>query len=417
MNSNLSLEKFDLLSIVLVSILIISGLINIYSTTYVLDSEMFSLTNPFGKQLLFVFFSAVLFWIILFFKGKLFQQYSSLMYLFMTITLVLVLFFGNEIKGASSWFSLFGFSFQPSEFMKPVTALVLAKFLSNIHSDLKRTKVQLYSFIIVLVPILLIILQPDPGTALIYFSFFFVLYIVGLPSTYMNLFIVSVLLFLTTILFDKNNIILFISVLTGLLGLIFLYRKIKIGRLLLLSITSIIFIIFIDFVYNDIFEQRHRDRFEVVLGITEDNRGIGYNTNQSQLAFKSGGFSGEGFLNGSQTKGNFVPEQHSDYIFATIGEEWGFIGTFTIILVYTLLIMRMINRANKHRNIFNKIFIYSVASIFFFQFSINVSMVVGIFPTVGIPLPFISYGGSSMVASILLFAGYIKFDSYKKEKW
>ena len=133
--------------------------------------------------------------------------------------------------------------------------------------------------------------------------------------------------------------------------------------------------------------------------------------------FKSGGFSGEGFLNGSQTKGNFVPEQHSDYIFATIGEEWGFIGTFTIILVYTLLIMRMINRANKHRNIFNKIFIYSVASIFFFQFSINVSMVIGIFPTVGIPLPFISYGGSSMVASILLFAGYVKFDYYKKEKW
>ena len=335
----------------------------------------------------------------------------------MTITLILVLFFGNEIKGASSWFSFFGFSFQPSEFMKPVTGLVLAKFLSNIHSDLKRTKVQLYSFIIILIPILLIILQPDPGTALIYFSFFFVLYIVGLPSVYMNVFIVSVLLFLITILFNKNNIILFISVLTGLLGLIFLYRKIKIGRLLFLSITSIIFIIFIDFVYNDIFEQRHRDRFEVVLGITEDNRGIGYNTNQSQLAFKSGGFSGEGFLNGSQTKGNFVPEQHSDYIFATIGEEWGFIGAFTIILVYTLLIMRMINRANKHRNIFNKIFIYSVASIFFFQFSINVSMVVGIFPTVGIPLPFISYGGSSMVASILLFAGYIKFDSYKKEKW
>ena len=179
MNSILSIEKFDLISIALVSILIISGLINIYSTTYVSDSEMFSLTNPFGKQLLFVFFSAVLFWIILFFKGKLFQQYSSLIYLFMTISLILVLFFGNEIKGASSWFSFFGFSFQPSEFMKPVTGLVLAKFLSNIHSDLKRTKVQFYSFIIVLVPILLIILQPDPGTALIYFSFFFVLYVVS----------------------------------------------------------------------------------------------------------------------------------------------------------------------------------------------------------------------------------------------
>ena len=417
MSRNFILYKFDLLSIVLVSILIISGLINIYSTTYVSDSEMFSLSNPFGKQLLFILFSAQLFWTILFLKGKFFQKYSSLMYLFMTITLILVLFFGNEIKGASSWFSFFGFSFQPSEFMKPVTGLVLAKFLSNIHSDLKTTKVQFYSFIIVFIPISLIILQPDPGTALIYFSFFFVLYIVGLPSIYMNVFIISVLLFLITILFKKNDIILVITILTALLGLIFLYRKIRIGRLLFLSISSIIFIIFVDIIYNNIFEQRHRDRFEVVLGITEDNRGIGYNTNQSQLAFKSGGLSGEGFLNGSQTKGNFVPEQHSDYIFATIGEEWGFIGTFSIILIYTLLIMRMINRANKHRNIFNKIFIYSVASIFFFQFSINISMVLGVFPTVGIPLPFISYGGSSMVASILLFAGYIKFDSYKKEKW
>ena len=417
MSRNFILYKFDLLSIVLVSILIISGLINIYSTTYVSDSEMFSLSNPFGKQLLFILFSAQLFWTILFIKGKFFQKYSSLMYLFMTIILILVLFFGNEIKGASSWFSFFGFSFQPSEFMKPVTGLVLAKFLSNIHSDLKTTKVQFYSFIIVFIPISLIILQPDPGTALIYFSFFFVLYIVGLPSIYMNVFIISVLLFLITILFKKNDIILVITILTALLGLIFLYRKIRIGRLLFLSISSIIFIIFVDIIYNNIFEKRHRDRFEVVLGITEDNRGIGYNTNQSQLAFKSGGLSGEGFLNGSQTKGNFVPEQHSDYIFATIGEEWGFIGTFSIILIYTLLIMRMINRANKHRNIFNKIFIYSVASIFFFQFSINISMVLGVFPTVGIPLPFISYGGSSMVASILLFAGYIKFDSYKKEKW
>lgn len=414
---SLALDKFDLLSIVLVSILTISGLINIYSTTYVSGSEMLSLSNPFGKQLLFILFSVILFWTILFLKGKLFHQYSSLLYLFMTVTLILVLFFGNEIKGASSWFSFFGFSFQPSEFMKPVTGLVLAKFLSNIHSDIKNTKIQLYSFIIVFIPISLIILQPDPGTALIYFSFFFVLYIVGLPSIYLNVFIASVLLFLITILLKKNDIVLFISVLTGLLSLIFLYRKVKIGKLLFLSISSIIFVIFIDFVYNDIFEQRHRDRFEVVLGITEDNRGVGYNTNQSQLAFKSGGFFGEGFLNGSQTKGNFVPEQHSDYIFATIGEEWGFIGSFSIIIVYTLLIMRMIIRANKHRNIFNKIFIYSVASIFFFQFSINISMVIGVFPTVGIPLPFISYGGSSMVASILLFAGYIKFDSYKKEKW
>ena len=157
--------------------------------------------------------------------------------------------------------------------------------------------------------------------------------------------------------------------------------------------------------------------FDIVLGIKEDNRGIGYNTNQSQLAFKSGGFFGEGFLKGTQTKGDFVPEQHSDYIFATVGEEWGFFGSILTIILFTILILRMINRANTNRNIFNKIVIYSVASIFFFQFAINISMVIGIFPTVGIPLPFISYGGSSLLASIILFGGYIKLDSVKKEKW
>ena len=173
----------------------------------------------------------------------------------------------------------------------------------------------------------------------------------------------------------------------------------------------------VDFIFNEVFEQRHRDRFDIVLGIKEDNRGIGYNTNQSQLAFKSGGFFGEGFLKGTQTKGDFVPEQHSDYIFATVGEEWGFFGSILTIILFTILILRMINRANTNRNIFNKIVIYSVASIFFFQFAINISMVIGIFPTVGIPLPFISYGGSSLLASIILFGGYIKLDSVKKEKW
>ena len=173
----------------------------------------------------------------------------------------------------------------------------------------------------------------------------------------------------------------------------------------------------IDFVFNEVFEQRHRDRFDIVLDIKEDNKGIGYNTNQTQLAFKSGGIFGECFLKGTQTKGDFVPEQHSDYIFATVGEEWGFFGSIFTIILFTILILRMINRANTNRNLFNKIFIYSVASIFFFQFTINISMVIGIFPTVGIPLPFISYGGSSLLASIILFGGYIKLDSVKKEKW
>ena len=416
MNS-ISIKKFDVVSILIVSLLIIIGLVNIYSSTYFDNMSFFSFENPFGKQLIFTLISLIIFLFILVSDDRFFFRYSSLIYLLGIILLIAVLIFGNEVKGAKSWFSLMGFSLQPSEFMKPITALALAKYLSNIHSDLKRKSIQLYSFLIVLIPIFLVIIQPDPGTALIYFSFFFVLYVIGLPSIYMNIFIWLTILFITTIVFGKENILFIISTLIISILLIYIYRKLSFRKILFYGILSLIFILCVDFIFNEVFEQRHRDRFDIVLGIKEDNRGIGYNTNQSQLAFKSGGFFGEGFLKGTQTKGDFVPEQHSDYIFATVGEEWGFFGSILTIILFTILILRMINRANTNRNIFNKIVIYSVASIFFFQFAINISMVIGVFPTVGIPLPFISYGGSSLLASIILFGGYIKLDSIKKEKW
>ena len=416
MNS-ISIKKFDVVSILIVGLLIIIGLVNIYSSTYFDTMSFFSFENPFGKQLIFTLISLIIFLFILVSDDRFFFRYSSIIYLLGIILLIAVLIFGNEVKGAKSWFSLMGFSLQPSEFMKPITALALAKYLSNIHSDLKRKSIQLYSFLIVLIPIFLVIIQPDPGTALIYFSFFFVLYVIGLPSIYMNIFIWLTILFITTIVFGKENILFFISTLIISILLIYIYRKLSFRKILFYGILSLVFILCVDFIFNEVFEQRHRDRFDIVLGIKEDNRGIGYNTNQSQLAFKSGGFFGEGFLKGTQTKGDFVPEQHSDYIFATVGEEWGFFGSILTIILFTILILRMINRANTNRNIFNKIVIYSVASIFFFQFAINISMVIGIFPTVGIPLPFISYGGSSLLASIILFGGYIKLDSVKKEKW
>ena len=416
MNS-ISIKKFDFISITIVSLLIIIGLVNIYSSTYFDNMSFFSFKTPFGKQLIFTSISLIIFLFILVLDDRFFFRYSSIIYILGILLLIAVLIFGNEIKGAKSWFSLMGFSIQPSEFMKPITGLALAKYLSNIHSDLKRKSIQLYSFLIVLIPIFLVIIQPDPGTALIYFSFFFVLYVIGLPSIYMNIFIGLTILFITTVLLGKQNILFIISILLISIVLIYIYRKLSIRKILFFGILSLVFILCIDFVFNEVFEQRHRDRFDIVLGIKEDNKGIGYNTNQSQLAFKSGGFFGEGFLKGTQTKGDFVPEQHSDYIFATVGEEWGFFGSIFTIILFTILILRMINRANTNRNLFNKIFIYSVASIFFFQFTINISMVIGIFPTVGIPLPFISYGGSSLLASIILFGGYIKLDSVKKEKW
>tara|TARA_B100000676_G_scaffold106213_1_gene106167 strand:+ start:1534 stop:2724 length:1191 start_codon:yes stop_codon:yes gene_type:complete len=393
------------------------GLVNIYSATYVEGMSFFSLNNFFGKQVFYFFICLVTFFLCMIPDIKIYFQYGSIVYLLMIFLLIGVLFFGNEVNGSRSWFSIAGFSFQPSEFMKPVTALALAKFLSNIHSDIKKLSIQFYSFLIISIPLILIAIQPDPGTALVFLGFYLVLHIVGLPSIYMNIFTAIIIIFLLTIFFGKTNMLLLTGLLFVLLFIYRLYNSLKKTRLIYYAISSIVFILCVDFIFNNIFEQRHRDRFNVVLGLDEDLKGIGYNTNQSQLAFKSGGIFGEGFLQGSQTKGDFIPEQHSDYIFATIGEEWGFVGSLTTIIIFCILLLRIIERTSIQRNLFHKIYSYCVITLILFHFGINISMVIGIFPSVGIPLPFISYGGSSMLAFTILFAGYIKIDSNKKEKW
>ncbi len=412
-----SIKNFDIFSCLLVLSLMCIGLVNIYSATYVEGMSFFSLNNFFGKQVFYFFICLVTFFLCMIPDIKIYFQYGSIVYLLMIFLLIGVLFFGNEVNGSRSWFSIAGFSLQPSEFMKPVTALALAKFLSNIHSDIKKLSIQFYSFLIISIPLILIAIQPDPGTALVFLGFYLVLHIVGLPSIYMNIFTAIIIIFLLTIFFGKTNMLLLTGLLFVLLFIYRLYNSLKKTKLIYYAISSIVFILCVDFIFNNIFEQRHRDRFNVVLGLDEDLKGIGYNTNQSQLAFKSGGIFGEGFLQGSQTKGDFIPEQHSDYIFATIGEEWGFVGSLTTIIIFCILLLRIIERTSIQRNLFHKIYSYCVITLILFHFGINISMVIGIFPSVGIPLPFISYGGSSMLAFTILFAGYIKIDSNKKEKW
>ena len=412
-----SIKNFDIFSCLLVLSLMCIGLVNIYSATYVEGMSFFSLNNFFGKQVFYFFICLVTFFLCMIPDIKIYFQYGSIVYLLMIFLLIGVLFFGNEVNGSRSWFSIAGFSLQPSEFMKPVTALALAKFLSNIHSDIKKLSIQFYSFLIISIPLILIAIQPDPGTALVFLGFYLVLHIVGLPSIYMNIFTAIIIIFLLTIFFGKTNMLLLTGLTFVLLFIYRLYNSLKKTKLIYYAISSIVFILCVDFIFNNIFEQRHRDRFNVVLGLDEDLKGIGYNTNQSQLAFKSGGIFGEGFLQGSQTKGDFIPEQHSDYIFATIGEEWGFVGSLTTIIIFGILLLRIIERTSIQRNLFHKIYSYCVITLILFHFGINISMVIGIFPSVGIPLPFISYGGSSMLAFTILFAGYIKIDSNKKEKW
>ena len=415
--NKVNLIKIDWISISVLILLISLGLGNIYSSSqaYLLDSLI--TINPFTKQLLFVLISIFIFLLVQLLPINFFVKYSSILYIFSILTLVGLFIFGNEIKGALAWYQFGGLSLQPSEFAKPITALALAKYLSDINSNLKTIKTQFYSFLIVLIPVVLIVLQPDLGTVLIFLSFGLVFYKVGLPSIYMNLFVGFIILFISTILLGRNYVFIITLLITFLL--VFFNKKNKnvIKKILLYTTLFSVFTFSVDFIFNNIFEQRHRDRFNVVMGIEKDLKGSAYNYNQSRIAFSSGGVFGEGFLKGTQTRGKFVPEHHTDYIFSTVGEEWGFLGSSFIIFLYSFLMLRISQRADLQRNIFSKIYSYSTVTLIFSHFFINIGMVIGLVPTIGIPLPFLSYGGSSLVAFCLLFSIYIKLDSERTSKW
>ena len=416
--NEINLKKIDLPTILGVVFLIFLGLLNIYSTVHA-DNLVapFSLENPFGKQIIFVLISVLLFFFIQSLPFKFFEKFASIAYLISMLSLLGLFVFFNYINGATAWYQIFGFGFQPSELAKPITALALAKFLSDLNANIRTVETQFYSFLIIFIPILLIILQPDPGSTLIFLSFFLVFYKIGLPSIYMNFFIGFIILFFLTILFSKESIILFVLIISFLTVFYFLKNKKSIKKIIIYSFVFSIFIFSVDFIFNNIFEQHHRDRFNIVMGIQQDNRGIGYNTNQSKIAFESGGLFGEGFLNGTQTRGNFVPFQHTDYIFSAVGEEWGFLGATLVICLFAFLMLRISKRAEMQRNLFSKIFSYSTATIIFSHFFINIGMVLGLVPTIGIPLPFFSYGGSNLIGFVLLVSIYIRLDSQRTSKW
>ena len=412
--NRLSILKYDLVSIALYIGLVSFGIINIYSSSFNGSStSLFDLSSIVGKQVIFFFLSLVLFIFILFTRNKFFDNSASIVY-FLSIILLLGLFvFGVERGGARSWYALGPISFQPSELAKFGTALFLSKFLSIIQTDLKRNRDILIVLIIILVPLILTTIQPDPGSALIFLAFIFPIIREGLNLNYFyfGLYIISTLL--VTLIF---NFLVSIAILTiiFLTYLIYLRNK-KIKVSFLKYIFSFFILISISFstnyLFENVLEQRHRDRINLVLGKEIDTSGIGYNINQSKIALSNGGFFGTGFLEGTQTKGNFVPRQHTDFIFSTIGEEWGFIGTLTTIVIFSILIIRIITRADKQPNHFRRIYSYCFASLVFFHFFLNVGMSIGLIPSIGIPLPFISYGGSSLLIFSLMFFVYLNFDS------
>lgn len=409
---NKKIFLFDWISFLLMVTLIIIGLFNIYSTTYDINSSIFNYNIPVGKQFFFLnicFFFSI---IILFINSKSFEKYSSIVYLISIILLIGLLFFGKNISGATSWYTFGGFSFQPSEFSKLATSLAVAKILSEIQTNIKKSKSLIQLSIIILIPGALIILQPDPGTALIFSAFFFVLFREGLSYYYLLIFSIGIMLFILTLLLDIKIIISIIFILTSLLYIIArkLNKKTSIYPYITSLSISIIFVFSSIYLFNNIFEQRHRDRFNIILGKEVDSQGIGYNINQSIIAIGSGGLNGKGFLQGTQTKGDFVPEQHTDFIFSTIGEEWGFSGSLGLILIFSILIIRITMRAEKQKNKFSRIYSYSLASILSVHFFVNIGMSLGLIPSIGIPLPFISYGGSSLLTFTCMMFIYFNLD-------
>lgn len=416
--NNSVVSKIDWPTVLVYLVLCGLGLGNIYSSTaaYTVDN-IFSLEAVFGKQLFFLGISICTFAFVMFINVKFFERFSSIFYLICLASLVGLFVFGTTVSGATSWYSIGSFSLQPAEFAKAITALALAKLLSDIHTSLKKVTDQMYAFLIILLPVLLIIPQPDPGSALVFLGLLMVLYREGLPSLYMWTLVIMVVLFLLTLYLTP----FIVSLILTTLFLIFIFTYGKKGKMIFKSIiilfSCIGFAYSVNYIFNEVFEQRHRDRINIVLGKATDTRGIGYNTNQSEIAIGSGRWLGKGFLQGTQTEGNFVPEQHTDYIFSTVGEEWGFLGGVFVVVLFVFLLLRILFISERQKNDFSRIYGYGVASILFVHIGFNLGMVLGLIPTIGIPLPFFSYGGSSLLGFTILLAILIKLDSYRVNEW
>ncbi|MBT7458892.1 MAG: rod shape-determining protein RodA [Flavobacteriaceae bacterium] len=417
--NNKYLLKFDWYTFLVYCALVSIGLTNIYSTGHSQGENMFSLGHTFGKQLFFSALGILVIFFVQFTRVKVYERYSSIFYLIVLVLLVGLFVFGNEVSGAKSWYSVAGFSFQPAELAKVVTALALTKHLSEINTDLRNISHQITAFILILIPAFLILPQPDPGSTVVFLSFLLVLHTEKLPSRYILVFCGVVILFIITLLIG-HNLTTYVVITIAVIYIIGMRnkkrRKVFLPTILVVLLASG-FIQSVDYVFENVFEQRHRDRFNIVLGREVDTQGIGYNINQSQIAIGSGGMFGKGFLEGTQTMGNFVPEQQTDYIFTTVGEEWGFVGTFFVIVLFMVLMLRILFTSKRQKNKFSRIYCYSVVSLIFAHFSINLGMVLGLLPTIGIPLPFLSYGGSNLLAFSLLLGIYLKLDANRVNEW
>lgn len=407
-----TVANIDWLTILLYALLVFFGWLSIFSASSGDNvSSIFDMSERYGKQLVWIGFSIVMAIIILIIDAKFFSQFAFAFYIGMMIVLVGVLLFGKTVAGSKSWFQIGSFAIQPAEFAKFATSLAIAKFLSTLNVDMRQLKTRVISIVILAVPAMLILLQNDTGSALVYFAFVLVLFREGISGAIIVLAVVMAVLFILTLLIGEIYLII------GLIALFIFVsvfsKKLRKQFKLTFAILALAaaFIFSVNYAYENVLAPHQQKRINVLLNIEKDIHGAGYNVNQSKIAIGSGGLKGKGFRQGMLTRNNFVPEQDTDFIFCTVGEEWGFMGSALIVLLFLLLLLRLIFLAERQRSKFSRIYGYGVASILFFHFAINIGMTIGIAPVIGIPLPFFSYGGSSLWAFTILLFIFVKQDA------
>jgi rod shape determining protein RodA len=467
---NSILDNMDWLMVTIYLVLVVLGWLNIYAAVYNdKHQNILDFTQRYGKQMIWIFFAIILAFMVFLIDVKFYSIFAYIIFGFSILMLMAVLVAGVKINGARSWFSIGGFLLQPSEFAKLATSLALAKFLSSYNLKLHQPKTLLTIGTIIFLPVLFILLQPDKGSAIVYLALFIVLYREGLSSFVFFSGISAAFLFFVSLVADKFPILLVLTGIAYIGYFIVAYRKRygfeAIGILLLITgffflvkhlfslsisyyylvlaslvissgiflyyaikkkiqyVTFIILFLFgaisfnysVDYVFNRALDRHQRERIDIMLGKISDPKGKEYNINQSKIAIGSGGLAGKGFLQGTQTKFNFVPEQSTDFIFCTVGEEWGFIGSVTVILLFFGLLLRIIMLAERQRSVFSRVYGYCVASILFFHLMVNVGMTIGLLPVIGIPMPFFSYGGSSLWSFTVLLFIFIRLDASRYE--
>lgn len=465
--------KIDIPLVICYLLLVFIGWINIFASVYSEEhSSIFDMSQRYGMQFIWILTAIVLAVSILFLLNpKIYSVLSPPIYLFVCMLLIAVTFLGKEVNGSHSWFQIGPVSFQPAEISKISTSLFLAYIMSKYNFRLGKMQDALSVAITILVPMALIILEKETGSALVYCGFIFLLYREGLSGWVLVFGMLSILLFVVTLAISPLAAIIILFALSGIINGIYTGRilqhlcviipvSVLIGFMPALSkefipslaqfgfeyialgvtmgialltivkfkgkrvrhlkylmlgfVCSIILIFSVQFIFNNILQPHQRSRIENLLGIKEDLMGAGYNVHQSKIAIGSGGFIGKGFLKGTQTKFDFVPEQSTDFIFCTVGEEWGFLGSVLVISIYMFLITRLIILSERQKDRFARIYGYCVACCFFMHVFINIGMTMGLVPVIGIPLPLLSYGGSSLWSFTVLLFIFIKLDM---ERW